>query len=173
MKRILITGLSGVGKSSVVAALNGAGHRAIDADDAPLSMWIGVEPDDDTPGSPVELGRDWVWNPNKLNQLLADAGGGVLFVAGTSPNMGQFLSRFDRTILLTAPPEVMAERLRTRTNNPYGKREHEVQRAVDLIESVEPLLREVADVEIDTSRPLVTVVAEIIDIAEQLDHRAR
>ena len=173
MTRILITGLSGVGKSAVVAALNGAGHWAVDADDAPWSMWIDVEPDDDTPGTPVEPGRDWVWNPNQMGKLLADAAGGVLFVAGTSPNMGQFRSRFDRIILLTAPAAVMADRLRTRTNNSYGQREHEVQRAVDLIESVEPLLREVADVEIDTSRPLAAVVAEIVDIAEQLEHRAR
>ena len=75
--------------------------------------------------------------------------------------MRNFLRGSDHMVLVSAPTEVIVERLRTRTNNPYGKRPGEAARALDLIETVEPLLRRVAGHEIDTSAPLDDVVATV------------
>ena len=55
--------------------------------------------------------------------------------------------------------------MRTRTTNTYGKHPDEVARTVELVETVEPLLRRAADYEIDTSAPLAEVVAALLRLA--------
>jgi shikimate kinase len=80
--------------------------------------------------------------------------------------MGQFLARFDHVILLSAPADVIVERLKRRTNNPYGKHPDEVARVLDLLQTVEPLLRRVATHEIDTRAHLDDIVATVLGLAQ-------
>lgn len=83
-------------------------------------------------------------------------------MCGTARNQVKFYGQFDHIVLLTAPKSVMAERLVARTNNPYGRRAAELARALALRDSVEPLLRRRASLEVDTSVPLDEVVATIV-----------
>lgn len=162
MKRILVTGMSGVGKSTVIAELAERGYKAVDADSDEYSEWVSISDPGALPGSsPEEPGKDWVWREDRIQALLDTEDSDVLFLGGCAENMRKFLPRFDHIVLLSAPTEVIVERLRTRTNNPYGKRPGEAARALDLIETVEPLLRRVAGHEIDTSAPLDDVVATV------------
>ena len=78
--------------------------------------------------------------------------------------MGKFLPQFDHVVLLSAPAEVIVQKLATRTTNAYGKRPEEVARVLDLIETVEPLLQKVADHKIDTSAELEEVVATVLQL---------
>jgi shikimate kinase len=162
VKRILLTGLSGTGKSTVTGALAARGYRAVDADTDEFSEWVDVVDTGEVPGSPVEAGRDWMWREDRMDALLSAEGAGMLFVSGCAANMGKFLPRFDHVVLLSAPAELIAERLRTRTNNPYGKRPEEVARVLDQLDTIEPLLRRAAGHEIDTSAPLEDVVAAVL-----------
>jgi hypothetical protein len=57
----------------------------------------------------------------------------------------------------------MIERLQSRTNNCYGKSPEEEREVLSNLREVEPLLREVADAEIDTQIPLDEVVDEILE----------
>ncbi len=161
MKRVLLTGMSGTGKSSVIGALAARGYRAVDADASGLSEVVSV-PDDELTG--LGPGLDWVWREDRIRDLLATDDTGVLFLGGCSPNQGLFYPRFDHIILLTVPAGVIVERLATRTTNPFGKRLGEVARTLDLIHTVEPLLRRGAGHVIDTSIPLDRVVAEVLRI---------
>lgn len=165
MPRILLTGLSGVGKSTVIDALAARGYQAVDADNHEFSEWVTVSSDDQSPGTPVEPDRDWVWREERMHALLANTTDEWLFVSGCAPNMGQFLPHFDQVILLSAPAAIMVERLAMRTNNSYGKDPAEVARMLDLRDSVEPLLRRIATHEIDTSVPLDEVVAAVLRLA--------
>jgi broad-specificity NMP kinase len=165
LKRILLTGLSGVGKSTVIDALAARGYWAVDLDSHDYSTWVEVDDDAATPGTPIEPNRDWVWRVDRVQELLSTSRHELLFVSGCASNMGQFMPQFDHVILLSAPAVVMAARLATRTNNAYGKDPAEVARALDLIESVEPLLRREAGHEIVTDMPLDAVVATVLDIA--------
>ena len=61
-----------------------------------------------------------------------------------------------------APAAILAERLATRTGNPYGKTPRELQRVFDDLQAVEPLLRQAADYEIRTTMPLDDVVAAVL-----------
>jgi dephospho-CoA kinase len=166
MQRILITGMSGVGKSTVINELAARGYSAVDADSAAFSHWVAADAVADAPGSPVEADRDWVWQEDRIRALLATEDTDLLFVSGTAANMGQFLPQFDQVILLSAPVDVIVERLAARTNNPYGKTPAEVQRVIALIDSIEPLLRRIADHEIDTSVPLDAVVARVLALVQ-------
>jgi dephospho-CoA kinase len=165
MKRVLLTGMSGVGKSTVTAELAARGYKAIDADSPEWSEWAAVAGPSGIPGdSPVEPDRDWVWRADRIATLLATEDAPVLFVSGAAANMRPFLPQFDHIILLSAPPAVLVARLATRTTNAYGKHPAEVARVLDLQQAIEPRLRAVAGHEIDTRLPLAEVVATILQI---------
>jgi dephospho-CoA kinase len=165
VKRILITGMSGTGKSSVIAELAARGYRAVDADSPEYSEWVEVSGDTSALGSPEWGARDWVWREDRVQALLSTEDAD-LFVSGCAVNMGKFLSQFDHIVLLSAPAEVIVERLATRATNTYGRRPEEVARTLELIEAIEPRLRRVADHEIDASDSLGDVVATLLRITQ-------
>jgi dephospho-CoA kinase len=151
VKRVLLTGMSGTGKSSVVEALAARGYKAIDTGDG----FCDVQPD----------GRQ-LWREDAIQALLATEDAEVLFVAGCEENQGRFHPQFDHIVLLSAPLETMVERLQTRTNNPYGKSPLEFGRFLEDVEAVEPLLRRAADHEVRTTAPVDEVVATILRLVD-------
>jgi hypothetical protein len=88
----------------------------------------------------------------------------VLFLGGCAPNQGTFYPQFDHVILLSAPAGVIVARLTERTTNPYGKRPEEIARTLALQQIIEPLLRQGADHEIDTTMALDEVVARVLQL---------
>jgi dephospho-CoA kinase len=150
-KRILLTGMSGTGKSTAIDALAARGYTALDLDE---------------PGwSQTTTDGDWQWREDEVEALLSRTDGEFLFVSGCSENQGRFYPRFDAVILLSAPTPLIVERLRTRTNNPYGKHPQELADVLRYLETVEPLLRRSATHEIDTSQSLDDVVGAVLRIA--------
>jgi shikimate kinase len=147
VKRVLLTGMSGTGKSSIVRTLAARGYKAVDTDDG----W----------SEPLPDGRQR-WREDAIVRLLDTEDADVLFVAGCEENQAQFHPRFDHIVLLSAPVETLLERLDTRTENPYGKSPEELRRILDDLENVEPLLRRVADHEVRTTAPLDEVVANVL-----------
>ena len=93
--------------------------------------------------------------------LLATEDADVLFVIGSDDAQVHFYPDFDHIVLLSAPRDVMVERLATRTNNPFGKTSDELAKILADLETYEPLMRRDATHEIDTSQPLDRVIDEI------------
>ncbi len=166
MKRVLLTGMSGTGKSTVIGALAACGYQAVDADCDEWSEWVSYVATPGEPGSPVEPDRDWVWREDRVQDLLSREDAGILFLSGCARNMVRFYPQFDHIVLLSAPAAVIVERLATRTNNPYGKHPDEVARVLELMQCVEPLLRKRAGHEVDTSAPLDQVVERVLQIVQ-------
>jgi len=151
VKRVLLTGMSGVGKSSVVQQLVARGYKAVDTDDG----WCSVEAD----------GRQR-WREDAIAALLATEDADVLFVAGCEENQVRFHRQFDHIVLLSAPADVLVERIATRTGNPFGKTPRALRRVLDDLAAVEPLLRQVADHEVVTTVPLPEVVTTVLRLVE-------
>ncbi|NDL60533.1 AAA family ATPase [Phytoactinopolyspora sp. XMNu-373] len=111
MSRILVTGMSGVGKSSLLEELAQRGHRTVDTD---YDDWVLT---------------DGLWDEPRMSELLACHPDVV--VSGTVENQGHFYDRFEHVVLLSAPVDVLIERVATRTNNPYGRSADELADAIE------------------------------------------
>jgi shikimate kinase len=155
MTRILLTGMSGVGKSTLVAALAERGHHAVDTDGDAWSRWETL----------ADGLRDWVWREDAITHLLAEADGRTLFLAGCKSNQGRFYAQLDAVVLLTAPLAVLLRRIATRSGNPYGKSDEERALVVCHVETVEPLLRRTATHVLDATAPVAALVEQLEAIA--------
>ncbi|ALE86043.1 AAA family ATPase [Pseudonocardia sp. HH130629-09] len=155
MLRVLITGMSGTGKTSALEMLGERGHRIVDTDTDEWSRWT-----TDRDGS-----SDWIWREDAMTELLTGHTEGKLFVSGCKTNQVNFYHLFEHIALLSAPVEIMLERITSRSNNPYGKSAEEREAIIENHAFVEPLLRRSATVEIDTSTALDEVVRRLDDLA--------
>jgi shikimate kinase len=152
MTRVLLTGMSGTGKSSLVRELRRRSFRAVDMDEPGGCVA-------DAEGNPL-------WCEDRVRDLLAAEDPGPLFVAGCAENQVKFYPQFTYIVLLTAPADVIRERLAARTNNPYGKRPEELAEVLHYLEAVEPLLRRRATHEIETTVPLDQVLARVLSLVQ-------
>lgn len=155
MPKVLVTGMSGTGKSTALQILGQRGHRVVDTDTDHWSHWVS-SPD----GSP-----DWIWREEAITRLLADHKHGYLFVAGCKTNQGKFYRQFDHIALLSAPADVLLARISARDNNSYGKRPEERALVLRYLAEVEPQLRATATIEIDASAPISQVVQQLEALA--------
>ena len=145
VRRVLVTGMSGTGKSSVLVELSKLGFQVVDTDEPGWTEWSDNE-------------DGFVWREDRIADLLAGSGGPSLYVSGTVSNQGRFYRRFDEIVLLSAPAEVLLRRIEARATNSYGKTPEQRERILRDLAEVEPLLRRTCTVEIDATRPLVDVV---------------
>ena len=158
MAHVLVTGMSGVGKSTALRGLADRGVEVVETDDGDWCVLRQV--------SRASRGTvDRVWREDRITALLDDRAGRPLVVAGTVPNLGRFFDRFDAVALLTAPLDVMLDRVARRTTNPFGKDEGERERIVADTHAVVPLLRAACTHEIDTS---VTPPDDVVRRLEEL-----
>jgi shikimate kinase len=152
MKRVLLTGMSGTGKSTVITRLAELGYKVVDSD-------YGGFTDEVDSGT----GRERLWREDRIQDVLSTADAEVVFISGTSRNQVQFYPQFDHIVLLSAPADVLAQRLTNRTNNPYGKNPTELAETLRFLSTVEPLLRSRATLEIDTTAPVEKVISAILE----------
>ena len=143
--------MSGTGKSTALAELERRGFRVVDTDDPPWSAWSHED-------------GGYVWREDLISELLSRESGPTLYVSGTVSNQGRFYPQFDAVVLLSAPADVLLQRIEERTTNDYGKADEERELVLTHLVEVEPLLRATCTHELDATRPLSEVVAELVEI---------
>ena len=137
--------MSGTGKSTLLVGLAERGHRVVDTD---YKGWILA---------------DGCWDAARMSDLLKQES--RIVVAGTVDNQVDFYDRFDHIVLLSAPLEVILARVSSRDTNPYGRTAAEQTEIAYYIQTVEPLLRKTATLELDgraSPSELVSAVEALI-----------
>ncbi|HET7870441.1 MAG TPA: AAA family ATPase [Actinomycetota bacterium] len=157
MTKVLVTGMSGTGKSSALAELGRRGYRVVETDEPGWSEW--VESSDEVGGG------EWLWVEDRMAELLQADDDRTLFVQGCVRNQGKFYDRFDAVVLLSAPAQVILDRIASRNTNDWGKTPAERELVLHQLETVEPLLRAGCTHELDASRSIAEIVADLIAIA--------
>ena len=83
---VLVTGMSGVGKSTVLRELGRRGFATVDTD---YGSWC------------HETDGEMLWDEPRMALFLAAERADVLFLSGTVSNQGRFYDKFDAVVLLT------------------------------------------------------------------------
>ena len=102
MRKVLVTGMSGTGKSTALAELRRRGFEVVDTDEPAWTTWS-----DDEAG--------YLWREGPIAELLARDREVPLYVSGTVSNQGRFYPHFDAIVLLSAPADVLLGRIDRRT----------------------------------------------------------
>jgi NAD(P)-dependent dehydrogenase (short-subunit alcohol dehydrogenase family) len=84
---VLVTGMSGTGKSAALAELASRGHRVVDTDYGGYAEEVPCS----DPG-----GWEQLWREDRIEALLDGHDDGVLFISGCVSNQGRFYPRFRR-----------------------------------------------------------------------------
>jgi adenylate kinase family enzyme len=156
MTTVLVTGMSGTGKSTALAELARRGHRVIDTDYGDWSEDVPIA---------GQARPERLWREDRMETLLAEHSGAPLFVSGCVANQGKFYPRFHAVALLSVPVDVLLDRVITRRTNDYGKADAERAAILRDLHVVEPLLRAGATAEIDTRKPVAEVADDLESIA--------
>lgn len=150
---VLVTGMSGTGKSTALAALAVRGHFVLDTDDP---GWVLT--------STTSAGAEPLWDLDRVAAALDQHRSGWLFVAGCVANQAAMYEHFDAVALLSAPPEVLLQRVANRAN-PFGSTVADQRKIIADQAAFEPVLRAGSTHEIDTRSSVADVVAELERIA--------
>lgn len=130
-QNILIGGPSGSGKTTLYKELKKRGFTTVDSD----SIAYNGDPVTGAKTTSNVSHETWIWDEQKISQLLNDKKTDVLFICGDARNRDKWLDKFDKVFELQASEEVIIKRLKNRPGRVWGKSLEEQQIVIELIRS--------------------------------------
>jgi dephospho-CoA kinase len=173
MPLILVSGISGSGKSAVCVELQKRGYEAHDTDLDGNAVWVDRETGETTPGHSARSAsspewfekHEWRVVPEKVEALAEHASTRTVFLCGMTANEREVWHLFARVVYLSTDAQTIRDRVASRTTNDFGKTQHEMAAILDWHEVVEEQQRQSGAVIIDATRPLSQVVGDVISAA--------
>jgi len=167
--KVLITGIAGTGKSTIVKELKERGITSLDLHDIPgLFFWQKKENKQKVEYIPVES-REWfdtvdrLCDTFRLKEILSQYES--IVVAGTTSgsNQKEFLSLFDKVILLQSDPQTLLYRMQTRINKSgYGKTRAEQDDNIEWQKEFDSQILSYGAISVSTDGELSSVVDKIV-----------
>jgi hypothetical protein len=168
MSAVLITGLSGAGKSTIAEVLARRGLASLDSDGDPLLARSvdsdgNVAEDLSDPDFAWLARHSWEWDPARLDELIRAAGPVTLYICGGADNELELADRFTQVFLLEMDEPTMLARLDSPSrDNDWGRigdtREYLRRR----LPRHQDRLRAFGAIPIDARQPLDRVVDAIL-----------
>jgi hypothetical protein len=168
MSAVLITGMSGAGKSAIASVLARRGLAAIDSDNDPwlarsVDLDGNVAEDSPTPDFAWLARHSWAWNPARLDELIRAAGPATLYVCGGADNELELADRFTQVFLLELDEPTMLARLDGPSrDNDWGRIGDTREYLRRKLPKVQDRLRAFGAIPIDARQPLDHVVDAIL-----------
>ena len=120
-KKVLITGVSGTGKTTVARHFKELGFDSADIEDDVAGMFKMVHKGTqkifvgyDNANPEHIKSADWICNVEKLKTYLASQKSELAFYSGIASNMDDILPLFDKIIVLQPNAKILNERLKNR-----------------------------------------------------------
>lgn len=168
--KVLITGIAGTGKSTIVKALNEKGIASIDLHDVPgLFFWQDKKTKERVEYVPTQS-REWFDTVDRLCDIgrlkkILDQKQDIVMAGTVGGNQAEYIALFDTVILLQSDPQTLIHRMKTRTNKSgYGKTKAEQEDNIEWQKEFDPLLLSLGAIPVDTNGELNDVVDKIITL---------
>ncbi len=163
-----ITGVSGTGKSAIVAELKRRGILAYDIDGvSDLCHWRNRETKEKAEyftgiGKEWLEAHEWICDPEKLEKLLKESNAGVI-IAGIASNQKDFLHYFDKVFLLYCDEKTFLNRLATRNKgNQFAKDKSEQEHILSWYQDFQDEMLELGAIPINTEESIENVIQKIL-----------
>jgi dephospho-CoA kinase len=175
MPLIWITGISGSGKSAVRRELRSRGYEAYGTDEDGFAQWVEIESGVITPRasagvsdrSPGFLARnDWRVDVKRVRALAAEAKDKLIFLCGSVQNEIKVWEFFEKAILLSVDEETIRKRIESRTENDFGKSDHELALILGWNQNIESNYEGYGAFIVDARMAISDIVDEVVRIVE-------
>ena len=171
MPLFLITGMPGVGKSTVRAALKAKGYEAYDGDEDHLAKWYSIETGVAIKEEDYERTPEFVQAHSRdisretIKSLASKAQDRPVFLCADPENEDGLWDLFSKIFVLVVDEDTRKHRLATRTNNNWGKLPHEVEYSLAFQKKWNANSKRFPYIRLNSSQPPETLVDQIVEKA--------
>jgi len=163
-KRILVTGVTGSGKSTLEKIFNQKGYETSDIDKG-FAEWRNKETGEVEP-HPESADRlaaaFWALRADELKERLSSIDGQPILIFGSTNDLDDYTNLFNTIFLLEYPDaETLRARLASRPEGDYGKVPHERDSALAYHQDYQNKMKELGAIAIDCMLPLEQIVSII------------
>lgn len=162
-KSILITGIAGTGKTTIINFLQQQGYTAYGLEDIRgicKKIYKGTGEVSSDPKSFKTY--DWICDLKAVQDLMQQDNDGLIFYSGTATNIDELIPLFDQIFLLQADKKELSRRLTNRVNNPFGKSKEVQDWLFDQQEEWDKALIQKGAIPIDATQEIIAVASSII-----------
>ena len=116
VRNYVIEGVSCAGKTTVCDALQQRGYHAVHGD-RDLAYW--GDPQTGEPSNSKAY-EHWIWDLDKVGNLIADQGYELTFLCGGTRNLDRFIDRLDGVLVLEIDTTTLNQRLSLRPDSEWS-----------------------------------------------------
>lgn len=165
---IYITGIAGVGKSTVRGELDRRGYEAYEVD-GEFADFFHTETGERSTGHPLaertpewRKHHDWIFMKEPLKKLQKRAQNHLVFLCGTTWDEKNYWNIFEKTFALVLDNETLEQRLRGRKGDAWGKSPHELAETLARNKTQNEEYRNLDATIIDATQPRDDIIDEIL-----------